>query len=210
MPSLNLPVSLFVNHESRSETLLYYFMDLPIYSIPSWDRQPCMVRPLCLNPNIDSAYVEVGDHINFDMGKWLKYLKERAPRFLTTIRSLEVRNIGFWDPVSGHWEFEFVHQYFEVEDTILSFFPNLETLCFTSKNLELEDLSSYPRMMREAQRSLDRQRMFQQSANTWYEEQKAKEKNDEGLKLRTLKIICRPWTKLSRGSFDPYADEEEL
>jgi hypothetical protein len=201
-------------------------MIYPFKCMPENSQQVCMRRPFYFNPTVDSAYFEMGERlIDFDCCHWLNYLKANAPKLLDSIRSLEVRDIGFRSWGEASWSRAFLDGYYDFEDTILPFFSNLETLCFTSRapNSEGQSIAR----IRSAW-ELDGLKTFQQDANTWYKRCKAKESQTEDVgdisnslvqhkadttivgKIRTPKIICRSWAKLSNGPFDPYADEEEL
>ena len=223
---LKLPVTLFVNRESRYETLRHYYLKYPVMCISRYSQKVCMRRPFCFNPTVDSAYLELGDKaLDIDLNKWLKYLKIHSPKLLNDLRVLEVRDMDFrmWGEQTWHEIFE--KRFYGFEDTMLPFFPNLEILCFTSKAPKDE----IPRMAAmSSAREIAGLRHFQLDANSWYKRRIAKEGSFEGAgangsffgkrlpckilvdKIRTPKIICRQWTKLSEGPFDPYSDEEEL
>ena len=184
-----------------------------------------MRRPLYFNPLLDSAYFEMGQRqLDFDCCRWLKYLKAHAPTLLGNIRSLEIRDLDFRVWGESSWNRAFKDGYYGFEDTILPFFPKLEALCFTSREAPKPEIEILDRMrLAREQAGLIR---FQQDANTWYENQRAKYSQTEAVgdinflvqrkanatieRVRTPKIICRPWIKLADGPFDPYAEEEEL
>lgn len=89
-PPTKLPVTMFVNHESRTETLKHYIVVFPtdIFDFSSGPVTP----PFCFNPSTDSLYYRAesaeSDSMRASFPKWLDYLGSKLPGGLTSISYL--------------------------------------------------------------------------------------------------------------------------
>jgi len=109
-PPANHPSTLWVNRESRRETLKYYYVITP-ENLPNEDcicrfcisppenfpqpiRGGCMRRPLIIDPSIDSVYISNSPHGSYH---WLFTLRAHFPEILNSIQAVELR--GFFNSI---------------------------------------------------------------------------------------------------------------
>jgi hypothetical protein len=86
-----LPITLFVNNESRTETMKHYLMVSRRYT----DRlRTVNEEPFCYNPNLDLAWIAPLTILGHYHTNWMGYLKSKAPEAFSKTKVLEVR---FWD-----------------------------------------------------------------------------------------------------------------
>jgi hypothetical protein len=92
-----LPITLFVNKESRKETMKHYLVVSRrgyTGNLRTEDEQP-----FCYNPNLDVAWIAPITIMRHYPEHWMAYLKSKAPQAFSKTKVLEVR---FWE-----WECAF-------------------------------------------------------------------------------------------------------
>lgn len=100
-----LPPTLFINQESRSETLKHYQVVFKSDSTAFKGYEPFAERPFCFNSRIDSVYITFGslhggtNYRRFDT--WMDYLNAQLPGGTNSIQSLEVRDMSWEAPIKA-------------------------------------------------------------------------------------------------------------
>ena len=98
---LPLPLSLYINRESRAETLKYYSVIFKQDSAAFTNFEPFAERPLLFDPKIDSAYVTFGSlqpregENGQRFNDWLIHLNRELPGGIKAIKSLEIRDVNW-------------------------------------------------------------------------------------------------------------------
>ena len=121
------PVTLFINHESRQETLKYY-------TIFSGFHRNGRDRSMCINPRIDIIHVTLQrlvrlfwpNNSDYAYDLWLKELSMKFPSLLGSIKTLEINDAS----CVMRYEIENVLYYIENEIEVLPFFTGLEEVGF--------------------------------------------------------------------------------
>jgi len=93
----DLPVTLFVNHESREEALRHYCIIFPQDFL---DRGSCKPKPLCLDPSKDSFYFSLYSVLLTYPSRfksWLEFLDHQIPGGLQKFKTLEAREVSWAD-----------------------------------------------------------------------------------------------------------------
>lgn len=101
----DLPVTLYVNGESRAETLRKYtivFFDDIFRTCSLWDRDRFKTKPFCIDPSVDKFYFSHRSVVNHIIAfkRWLSFLKKKIPDGLKKIATLEVVNV-VWEAIIG-------------------------------------------------------------------------------------------------------------
>lgn len=94
-PTPEFPVTLFVNYESRHETLRHYHMISP----QDCFGQMCKAKPFWINPRKDSlhfSFLSIQRYL-FDFSIWLKFLDNRIPGGLRKFQGLEMSEVTWYD-----------------------------------------------------------------------------------------------------------------
>lgn len=99
-----LPVTLYVNHQSREETLRHY--RIVWVSAEAQGTFDGKVKPLCFDPSRDTLYTHFHDMVDCTREKWM--LPFIADRYLNRdpfkdVKVLEVRNWAWSEKVIGEY-----------------------------------------------------------------------------------------------------------
>lgn len=143
-----LPVTLYVNHESRTETLKHYYV-LFRGDVPGIPNHRWVKKPFCFNPTRDMAVLlnpdndftpELRSTRGIDCAKWLSYIQFQHPSCLSKVQKLEIRNLIWKRGVLEYFDRNTKKAGKEKRgcewfDAILSF-PTLEELCTTRHRLD--------------------------------------------------------------------------
>lgn len=90
--SCSLPPTLYVNQESRRETLNHYsIIPRPCTRIEGFNVRT-RVRPLCYSPLLDTMFFTDGHIMDGSHWKWLHRIKEASLETFNKIEELEIRN----------------------------------------------------------------------------------------------------------------------
>ena len=93
---IDLPVALFVNRESRIETLKLYRV---IHRDPQWaESLNGIPQPLCLRPDTDVPWVRTAELMNGLQSLWLAPMISQNPGCFDHCKVLEIRDFG-WFPL---------------------------------------------------------------------------------------------------------------
>jgi hypothetical protein len=87
-----LPITLFVNNESRKETMKHYLVVSRRGHTGKLRKED--EQPFCYNPKLDVAWIAPMTIFWVPTLSWMKYLKSKAPEAFSKTKVLEVR---FWD-----------------------------------------------------------------------------------------------------------------
>lgn len=134
---LPLPPTLFINQESRAETLKHYYVVFKHDSTAFKGYEPFAERPFVFNPTVDSAYITFGslhggtNYRRFDA--WVEYLNTQLPGGTNAIQSLEIRDMNWEAPITawiqGESPMEGLTKWNKPGG--LQWFHGLKELCFT-------------------------------------------------------------------------------
>jgi len=127
----DLPVTLYVNRESRHETLRYYHMIFPEDCFDQASRS----TQLCVNPSRDSlhfSYPWIRWHLD-DFFSWLVFLNRKIPGGLSSFQGIDIREITWFDIEIQSSE---SHKHFWALFWILNFFTGIPKLALTLRYLE--------------------------------------------------------------------------
>ena len=134
---LPLPPTLFINQESRAETLKHYYVLFKQDSTAFKSYEPFAERPFVFNPTIDSVYITFGSlhggtkYRRFDA--WMEYLNTQLPGGTNAVQSLEIRDMNWvasittW--IQGESPMENLTRWNKPGG--LRWFHGLRELCFT-------------------------------------------------------------------------------
>jgi hypothetical protein len=98
---LPLPLSLYINHESRAETLRYYSVIFKQDFAAFANFEPFAERPLLFDPTIDSAYITFSSLQTTEgencqrFNDWLIHLNRELPGGIKAIKWLEIRDVNW-------------------------------------------------------------------------------------------------------------------
>lgn len=104
-----LPATLFVNRESRNETLPNYMIVLPEEFLgykSKFGGEFGGSPPLCFNPHLDTPYVTLPSLKNSLNHTWFEFLGEMHPEVVESIKHLKVRQWRYKLDVHQNWEEE--------------------------------------------------------------------------------------------------------
>ena len=97
-----LPSTLFINRESRAETLRFYC--LAGYVCGGHEFSPRFTnKPLCFAPTRDVARIVFPSFWGDDFATWLNHLDHQMPKGLKSIRCLEICETTYMDEISQIW-----------------------------------------------------------------------------------------------------------
>jgi hypothetical protein len=98
-----LPTTLYVNSESRTETFTQYHI-LFQQSSQIW-TPPYKEKPLCLSPSRDSVYIDhqrlIGGSSFGLLYNWMDCIEAAHPSCLGAIKCLEIRNMLWYSSKAG-------------------------------------------------------------------------------------------------------------
>ena len=89
------PITLFVNKESREETLRHYCVlfrtDDPDDDSGRYESLHHPRRPFCFNPDLDTWYATQMSFFHWNSGPWIQFIKRKHPSVLDSVRTLQWR-----------------------------------------------------------------------------------------------------------------------
>jgi len=156
--SVKLPVTLHINRESRAVALKHYTLLYPQQAYPVDLRKPCMSRPVCFDPTIDSLYMTESC---FFYKKWFLWLFDRKPELMRAIRYLEVREVEFlkWNAFATNYLLDFHYL------TEWPIFQGLKILTITVKKTTTGD---NPRATQEREIFMDAGLQWLENYRDWF------------------------------------------